>query len=73
LFVICLRLMVILARSGAANRIAARAAGETAMLTKKQSELLRFIHERLQAEGVPPSFDEMKDALDLRSNRASIA
>ncbi len=37
------------------------------MLTKKQSELLRFIHERLQEEGVPPSFDEMKDALDLRS------
>ncbi|HEY1940620.1 MAG TPA: repressor LexA, partial [Roseiarcus sp.] len=29
------------------------------MLTKKQSELLRFIHDRLQAEGVPPSFDEM--------------
>ncbi len=37
------------------------------MLTKKQSELLRFIHERLQEEGVPPSFDEMKEALDLRS------
>ena len=37
------------------------------MLTKKQSELLRFIHERLQEAGVPPSFDEMKDALDLRS------
>ena len=37
------------------------------MLTRKQSELLRFIHERLQAEGVPPSFDEMKEALDLRS------
>ena len=37
------------------------------MLTKKQSELLRFIHERLQAEGVPPSFDEMKEALDLKS------
>ena len=37
------------------------------MLTKKQSELLRFIHERLQGEGVPPSFDEMKEALDLRS------
>jgi repressor LexA len=37
------------------------------MLTKKQSELLRFIHERLQDSGVPPSFDEMKDALDLRS------
>jgi repressor LexA len=37
------------------------------MLTRKQSELLRFIHERLQAEGVPPSFDEMKVALDLKS------
>jgi repressor LexA len=37
------------------------------MLTRKQSELLRFIHERLQEEGVPPSFDEMKDALELRS------
>ena len=37
------------------------------MLTKKQSELLRFIHERLQDAGVPPSFDEMKEALDLRS------
>jgi repressor LexA len=37
------------------------------MLTRKQHELLRFIHERLQQDGVPPSFDEMKDALDLRS------
>ena len=37
------------------------------MLTKKQSELLRFIHERLKEAGVPPSFEEMKDALDLRS------
>jgi repressor LexA len=37
------------------------------MLTKKQSELLRFIQERLKETGVPPSFDEMKDALDLRS------
>jgi repressor LexA len=37
------------------------------MLTKKQNELLRFIHERLKEAGVPPSFDEMKDALDLRS------
>jgi repressor LexA len=37
------------------------------MLTRKQSELLRFIHERLRESGVPPSFDEMKDALDLRS------
>lgn len=37
------------------------------MLTRKQSDLLRFIHERLKESGVPPSFDEMKDALDLRS------
>ena len=37
------------------------------MLTEKQSELLRFIHARLQKTGVPPSFDEMKDALDLKS------
>ena len=37
------------------------------MLTRKQFELLRFIHERLTEAGVPPSFDEMKDALDLRS------
>ncbi|GAA6207749.1 transcriptional repressor LexA [Cognatishimia sp. WU-CL00825] len=37
------------------------------MLTKKQRDLLEFIHTRLQKDGVPPSFDEMKDALDLRS------
>jgi repressor LexA len=37
------------------------------MLTRKQFELLRFIHQRLTEAGVPPSFDEMKDALDLRS------
>jgi len=37
------------------------------MLTRKQFELLRFIHERVKESGVPPSFDEMKDALDLRS------
>ena len=37
------------------------------MLTKKQKDLLEFIHKRLQKDGVPPSFDEMKDALDLRS------
>ena len=41
--------------------------GADKMLTKKQNELLRFIHERLKETGVPPSFDEMKDALDLRS------
>ncbi len=37
------------------------------MLTRKQLELLDFIKTRMDAEGVPPSFDEMKDALDLRS------
>jgi repressor LexA len=37
------------------------------MLTRKQMDLLHFIHDRLQRDGVPPSFDEMKDALDLRS------
>ena len=37
------------------------------MLTKKQYELLMFIHQRVRESGVPPSFDEMKDALDLRS------
>lgn len=37
------------------------------MLTKKQLDLLEFIHARLQRDGVPPSFDEMKNALDLRS------
>jgi repressor LexA len=37
------------------------------MLTRKQYDLLHFIHDRLSKDGVPPSFDEMKDALDLRS------
>ncbi len=37
------------------------------MLTRKQLDLLEFIHKRVQRDGVPPSFDEMKDALDLRS------
>ena len=37
------------------------------MLTKKQLDLLEFIHKRVQRDGVPPSFDEMKLALDLRS------
>ena len=37
------------------------------MLTRKQLELLEFIHKRIQRDGVPPSFDEMKDALNLRS------
>ncbi|PRD42311.1 repressor LexA [Phyllobacterium phragmitis] len=37
------------------------------MLTRKQHELLLFIHERLKETGIPPSFDEMKIALDLAS------
>ncbi len=37
------------------------------MLTRKQLELLDFIRQRVDADGVPPSFDEMKDALDLKS------
>jgi repressor LexA len=37
------------------------------MLTAKQNELLRFIHERLENNGVSPSFEEMKEALDLKS------
>jgi repressor LexA len=37
------------------------------MLTRKQLDLLEFIHTRVQRDGVPPSFDEMKEALDLRS------
>jgi repressor LexA len=37
------------------------------MLTRKQYELLMFIHERIRETGIPPSFDEMKDALDLKS------
>ena len=37
------------------------------MLTSKQHELLNFIHERLSKTGVSPSFDEMREALDLKS------
>jgi len=37
------------------------------MLTRKQYDLLMFIHDRVQRDGVSPSFDEMKEALDLRS------
>lgn len=37
------------------------------MLTKKQFELLLFINERLKETGVSPSFDEMKEALNLKS------
>jgi repressor LexA len=37
------------------------------MLTRKQLELLLFINERLKEDGVSPSFEEMKDALNLQS------
>ena len=37
------------------------------MLTRKQYDLLMFVHDRLQETGVSPSFDEMKEALDLKS------
>ena len=37
------------------------------MLTRKQHELLRFIQVRLEESGVSPSFEEMKEALDLKS------
>ncbi|GHC60892.1 transcriptional repressor LexA [Limoniibacter endophyticus] len=37
------------------------------MLTRKQHELLLFINERMKESGIPPSFDEMKEALDLAS------
>src|SRR5579872_2506371 len=45
----------------------ANKAGDIVMLTRKQHELLTFINQRLAATGVAPSFDEMKDALNLRS------
>ncbi len=37
------------------------------MLTRKQLELLDFVRKRVEIDGVPPSFDEMKEALDLKS------
>lgn len=37
------------------------------MLTAKQHELIRFIQQRLDETGISPSFEEMKDALDLKS------
>lgn len=40
---------------------------EKTMLTRKQIQLLEFIQARMARDGVPPSFDEMKIALDLRS------
>ena len=37
------------------------------MLTRKQHELICFIHDRLADTGISPSFEEMKEALDLKS------
>ena len=37
------------------------------MLTRKQHELLTFIQSKLEESGISPSFEEMKDALDLKS------
>src|SRR5277367_4863387 len=37
------------------------------MLTKKQHELLMYLNERLAESGVSPSFEEMKEALNLKS------
>ena len=37
------------------------------MLTKKQKNLLLFINKRLRASGVSPSYEEMKDSLNLKS------
>ena len=42
------------------------------MLTRKQLDLLEFIHKRLQKDGVPPSFDEMKEALDYVQSQVFI-
>ena len=37
------------------------------MLTQKQKDLLMFIHQRISEKGVSPSFEEMKEALNLKS------
>ena len=37
------------------------------MLTRKQHQLLTYIDNHLNTDGVPPSYDEMKDALGLKS------
>src|SRR4029450_10419420 len=44
-----------------------RQSGEKTVLTRKHSELLMFINKRLNDDGVSPSFDEMKEALRLKS------
>ena len=42
------------------------------MLTAKQRELLMFIQQRLGETGISPSFDEMREALDLKSKSGEI-
>src|SRR5258708_12879098 len=44
-----------------------RRSGEKTVLTRKQNELMMFINKRLNDDGVSPSFDEMKEALRLKS------
>src|SRR5215204_6780491 len=44
-----------------------RQSGEKTVLTRKQNELLMFINKRLNDDGVAPSFEEMKEALHLKS------
>jgi len=39
------------------------------MLTQKQKDLLLLIDKKIKTEGVPPSYDEMKDALGLASKK----
>jgi repressor LexA len=47
--------------------VASTGSEDLQMLTNKQRELLDFINRRVSRDGVPPSFDEMKEALNLRS------
>src|ERR1700710_2811211 len=65
MFVLCSR--VICPQIGANAPFSGHSKGTWTMLTRKQYELLMFIHERIRESGIPPSFDEMKDALDLKS------
>src|SRR5258706_8800990 len=44
-----------------------RQSGEKTVLTRKQNELLLFINKRLNDDGVSPSFEEMREALKLKS------
>lgn len=64
MFMLCTHLIPIIVMH---TMVDPQTAGYRTMLTRKQHELLMFIHERLKETGVPPSFDEMKVALDLKS------